>query len=242
LNGCPAEIGNGNVVSQERQASTFFGVTHEGVGDVNIHYAENYKVVVTTDSNIKDIITTKVDKNNLYIGLDRKIKKSLNPTKLIIDVYMPELRNINLRGVGNINVQDFEVENIDVILSGSGDLKIISGNVSNFKINLSGVGDMNIQNLEAENVDVTHTGSGDLKINSRRTSDFRISLRGVGDVEAQNFEAENVVVTHTGSGDLKVWVTKSLTGNISGVGDVLYKGDPPINDVKRTGNGDVKKL
>jgi hypothetical protein len=137
-------------------------------------------VVVTTDSNIQDIITTKVNGNNLYI--DGKIKKNFNPTKLIIDVYMPELRNINLNGVG--------------------DIKIISG----------------------------------------KTFDFRMNLSGVGDIEAQNYEAENVVVTLSGVGDIKTWVTKSLTGNISGVGNVLYRGNPSINNVNRSGVGNVKQL
>jgi hypothetical protein len=180
LNGCPTEIGNGNVVSQERQASDFSGVTIEGVGNVNIYYAENYKVVVTTDSNIQDIITTKVNGNNLYI--DEKNKKNFNPTKLIIDIYMPELRNINLNGVGDIN--------------------IISG----------------------------------------KAFDFRMNLSGVGNIDAQNYEAENVVVTLSGTGDIKTWVTKSLTGKISGVGNVLYRGNPSINNVNRSGVGNVKRL
>ena len=62
LNGCPLNNqikGNGNVVSQERTASNFYNVILDGVGNVNIHNAENYKVTVTTDSNIQDIITIK---------------------------------------------------------------------------------------------------------------------------------------------------------------------------------------
>jgi hypothetical protein len=180
LNGCITEIGNGNVVSQERQASDFSGIIHEGVGNVNIHYAENYKVVVTTDSNIQDIVTTKVNGNNLYI--DEKTKRNFNPTKLTIDVYMPELRDINLNGVG--------------------DIKIISG----------------------------------------KTSDISMDLSGVGNIDAKNYEAENVVVTLSGTGNIETWVTKSLTGNISGVGNVLYRGSPLINNVNRSGIGNVKQL
>jgi hypothetical protein len=180
LDSCVHVFGNGNVVSQERQVSDFFGVILEGVGNVNIYNAENYKVVVTTDSNIQDIIITKVNGNNLYI--DGKTKKSFDPTKLIIDVYMPELRNINLNGVG--------------------DIKIISG----------------------------------------KTIDFRMDLSGVGNINAQNYEAENVVVTLSGTGDIKTWATKSITGNISGVGNVLYKGNPAINNINRSGIGNVKQL
>jgi hypothetical protein len=211
LNGCPAVLwnvikGNGNIVSQERPASDFFGVILEGVGDVNIYHAENYRLVVTTDSNIQDIITTRVYGNNVYISKKVKNNSGFDPTKLIIDVYMPELKNVDLKGVGNIAIAD--------------------GNV-----------------VAQNNVVVTLSGSGEIKIPDGKTSDFKIKLSGVGNIIAQNYEAENVVVDHSGSGDIKTWVTKSLTGKISGIGNVFYKGSPAINNVHITGSGgSVRKL
>ena len=178
--GCCSLHGNGSVVSQERSASDFYGVILDGIGDVNVYYSENYKVIVTTDNNIQDIVTIKVDGNNLHI--DEKTKRGFHSSKLTIDVYMPELKNISLKGVGNIN--------------------IING----------------------------------------KTSDFEIKLSGVGDIDAQNYEAENVVVTLSGTGDIKTWVTKSLTGKLSGVGNVLYNGNPSINNVNNTGVGNVNTL
>jgi hypothetical protein len=198
----PITIGNGNVVSQERLASDFSGVTHEGLGDVNIYYAENYKVVVTTDSDIQHLITTEANGNNLRIGYKGKINTNIVPTRLTIDVYMPELRNINLTGYGNIDAQ----------------------------------------NYEAENVVVTHSGTGNIKIISGKTVDLRMHLSGYGNIDAQNYEAENVVVTHSGTGEIKTWVTESFAVNLSGYGNVLYRGNPPIVNVHTTGIGKVRRL
>lgn len=172
--------GNGKIVSQERPAKNFNNVILEGVGNVNIYYAENYKVRVTTDSNIQEYVTIKVIGDNLYI--DEKSKGGVNPSKLTIDIYTPGLGNIILKGVGNI--------------------KIVNG------------------------------GSSDINLN----------LSGVGNIDARNYEAENVVVTLSGTGDIKTWVTKSLTGKLSGIGNIMYKGNPSINNVNRTGIGNVKKL
>jgi hypothetical protein len=172
--------GNGKIVSQERSVNDFYGVTLDGVGNVNIHYSEDHKVIVTTDSNMQDIIVIKSNENILYIN--KKNNNGFNPTELKIDVYMPEIKNIYLNGVGNI------------------------------------------------------------KIGSGKTSDFEINLSGVGNIEVQNYEAENVNIIHSGTGDIKIWVTKSLTGIFSGVGNILYKGDPVINNINKTGIGNIKKL
>ena len=60
-------VGNGDVTSQEREMNGFDSVVLNGVANINIHPSEDYKVVVTTDSNIQDniIITTK--NNSLQI-------------------------------------------------------------------------------------------------------------------------------------------------------------------------------
>jgi len=172
--------GNGYVVSQERTANGFYGVVLDGVGNVNIHIQENYRVIVTTDANIQDFITTKVYGKKLHI--DGKTHSSFNPTMLTIDVYVPDLRYIDLNGVGNI--------------------KVINGKTNHLELNLS----------------------------------------GVGNIEAQDCEAEYVVVALSGTGDIKTWVTKSLTGKLSGIGNILYKGNPSINNVNRTGIGNIKRL
>lgn len=143
LNGCSLDDiqGSGNVVSQERMASDFNGVTLEGVGNVNIYYAENFKVVVTTDSNIQDIVVINVNGNILYIN--EQSKKNFNVTELSIDVYMPEFKNIKLNGVG--------------------DITIFSGKTTDFEIILSGVGNIYAKNYEAENVSVSLSGTGNVE-------------------------------------------------------------------------------
>jgi len=171
--------GNGIVTSQVRSARNFNSVILDGVGDVNIHFAEHYKVIVITDSNIQDIVTVKVNGNNLHIGTRKN--NNFNPTTLSIDVYLPELNNVKLRGVGNI------------------------------------------------------------AINDEKASHFDIELSGVGNINALNYEVENVSVSLSGVGNIKTWVTKKLTGRISGVGDVIYKGNPSTVDVDTNITGKVKK-
>ena len=170
--------GDGNVVSQERTASGFYGISIDGAVNVNVHHGEAYRVVVTADYNLQEYVLVEVKNDVVHIATTPKT--NLKPTKLIVDVHLPELQSINLQGVGNVKLS---------------------------------------------------AGSG---------SDLKISLSGVGNVDAQNYQVENIVITQSGVGDSKIWVTNSLSGTLSGVGNISYKGNPTVN-VNVSGVGKVNK-
>jgi hypothetical protein len=134
--------GNGDVISQERNVEGFNGVDYNGVGNVTIHFTDSYRVVVTTDSNIQDSFTSVVKGSSLYIGF--KDHTTLKPTELRVDIYMPVLTSISLRGVGNIDVGE--------------------GSTSDLEINLSGVGNVNAENYQTQTVTATQSGVGDIKV------------------------------------------------------------------------------
>jgi hypothetical protein len=167
-----------SVISQERAAEGFDGIALAGAGDVNVHFSENFNVIVTTDSDLQDKVVTAVEGNTLRIT---QRSRSFNARELTIDVYMPELKSISL------------------------------------------------------------TGAGDIKINGGNASRLDIALSGAGDIKAHNFQVQNVTVKHSGVGNVKIWATNTLTGNLSGVGDILYRGSPRIN-INRTGVGKIRPL
>ena len=153
--GC--SLGNHNVISQERAAEGFNSITLDGVGNVNVHPGKNYRVIVTTDSNLQDRVLTAVDGNNLRIS---QRSGSFNSTELTIDVYMPELRSISLRGAGNF--------------------KINNGSASEFDYSLSGAGNINAQSFQVQNVTINHSGTGNAKIWA--TNSLNGTLSGVGNI------------------------------------------------------------
>jgi len=178
ISGCSLDDkinGNGNITSTERTATGFSGVFLEGAGNINIYFSENYRVIVTTDSNIQDIVTIETKNSLLYV--DEKRGNGINPTKLIIDVYLPELENITLKGAGNINIdtgnslalslilsgtgnieaQNYKIENVNVILSGKGNIKTWA--INNLSGNISGVGNIYYKGNPTKNVNITGIGN-----------------------------------------------------------------------------------
>jgi len=170
--GC--DIGNGNIISQERAAGGFNSITLDGVGNVNVHPGENNKVVVTTDSNLQDKVLTSVNGNTLRIT---QRSGSFNANELTIDVYLSELTRISLNGTGNFTVKN--------------------GNASELALSISGTGNINAQNFQIQNAVITHSGVGDVKIWA--TDSLTGTLSGVGNIRYKGNPTINVKRTGVGN-------------------------------------------
>jgi hypothetical protein len=150
-------IDNGNAISQERTVEGFNGIKLDGVGNVNVQTGENYKVVVTTDSNLHDRVLTTVNGNILCIT---QRSGSFNAKELTIDVYLPKLTSISLNGSGNFTVD--------------------SGNTSELTFSLSGTGNIDAQNFQVQDINITHSGVGNAKIWA--INSLNGTLSGVGNI------------------------------------------------------------
>jgi hypothetical protein len=166
--------GNGNVISQERTVGKFTGVALSGVAEINIHFADTHRVVVTTDSNIQDVVTTETKNNILNVDL----KKGVKNVDIIVDVYLPKIDMINLNGVGNI--------------------KIDEGEGFDLEIRHSGVGSINAEKYRVENMTITYSGVGNIKIWANTLNG---NSSGVGNIEYKGNPRMNI--NYNGVGGFK---------------------------------------
>jgi hypothetical protein len=164
--------GDGNVISQERTVGEFNSVMLSGVAKINIHFADNHRVVVTTDSNIQDIVTTVTENNMLNVDLKREVKD----VDIIVDVYLPKIDLINLKGVGNIEVEEGEGSELEIRHSGVGNINVEKYCVVNATITYSGVGNIKIWVINSLNGNGSGVGSIEYKGNPR----MNINFNGVG--------------------------------------------------------------
>lgn len=169
--------GNGIIVSRERTVGNFSGVVLDGVGNVYIHISEECRVRVTTDSNIQGIIDIKKDGDYLYI--DEHCRGGFNPTELTIDVYMPEVTNIKLHGVGNIQVDDGESSRLDIRLTGVGDIEAHNYKVQDSSISISGTGD--VKAWVTDDLDGKISGVGNIYY--RGSPSIQPSITGIGKIK-----------------------------------------------------------
>jgi len=167
-------MGNGDIKSEERTIEGFYGVKLEGVANINVYPEENYRVIVKTDSNLMDRVLTTVSGNILHIS-----QKSgpFNATELTINVYMPEIKSI--------------------ILSGTGNIKVFTGNSSDLSISKSGTGNIDAQNFQVQNVTINQSGTGNTKIWA--TNNLNGTLSGTGNISYKGNPDINVIISGTGN-------------------------------------------
>lgn len=216
---CTKVVGEGPLVTEQRSVGNFTGISSEMSGKVNFTIAPVYKVEVTAQRNILDVLQTNVVNGVLHIDFKNSVIVKTHED-VTINITAPAADYFRLSGSGNMDVYgDVAASNLQVKLSGSGNIAIEKAVVVNkIDAEMSGSGNINIMNGSAVNEDLRISGSGE------------INVAGVA--------AENAVTHTSGSGDMKVMLSKKLDAKISGSGSVYYHGNPIIS-TQISGSGKV---
>jgi hypothetical protein len=148
--------------------------------------------------------------------------------------------NLDLTGGGDVTSVINSAVTVDCRVSGGGDVKITSkGKTSDAKIDISGGGDLTME-LNADKLKCSLSGGGDATI-SGQAGNVNISLNGGGDVNARNLQTGVLDFQVSGGSDIHVNVSKELTGQISGGGNVYYSGNPAKVSVDTRGGSKAER-
>ncbi len=140
---------------------------------------------------------------------------------ITVYVTMKDIRRLDVSGSGDlIGENTFVTGDLDVALSGSGSLSIdVEGDDMAFRI--SGSGNMEIAG-QADEVDAKISGSGKIRADDLRATVLDASI--------------------SGSGSIYMTVEEEIYSNISGSGNVYYKGDPDRVRSNASGSGKTRRM
>ena len=172
--------GNGNMVTDTRNTSSYDEVTLVGSIDVQIIPGTEGKLKVEAESNLQEYILTEVKDGKLKISVEKDV--SLNPSRnMTIRVTVPveTINSLYLTGSGDI--------------SNTGILK-----AKELKIGVTGSGDIDL-NVEARELWGSITGSGDIRLNGK-AQDFKCKVTGSGDFQV--YASRSLKARVSGSGDI----------------------------------------
>jgi len=199
--------GKGENVTETKDLSGFDRI-HLSI-DADIYFTQDsvYKVEISAQPNILAVMKAEV--NNYTLSFDYR-RNVWDHNKVKITIHAPDLRAVNISGSGDFNFQnEMNTNNLELTISGSGNIYFPELNAKNLKLNVSGSGDVKIAN------------------GTLISEDFTIS--GAGNVDAVSLTAQSAEVNVSGFGDIKVNVTENLDVTISGSGSVSYKGNPSVS-------------
>lgn len=192
--------GSGNRKAEKRTLPAFKAIETTGAYRVEVVCQKPATFEIETDDNILPLIKTEVRDGVLLVSNEERI----NPSDGIqLRISLPELVSIASRGVGDINVQDANADDLKIDSTGAASIKA-TGKAKNATISSTGAGDIDASRLLAEKARVTVSGAASVTVYA--TDHLDVSVSGAGSVD------------YFGN-------PKTVNKNVSGIGSVNKKGD-----------------
>lgn len=217
LSACWGVPGNGERERETRQHEGFAGIENQGELQVQVRHADEFRVVVSIDSNLIDNVKTRLRDDRLVIDNSVNFTDTVPGPHVIVE--MPELSFVELSGSGDLDARTFDdTDTLRIELKGSGDLRFEGS---------------------AQRIDATLTGSGDLRLIG--SSDFlELEVLGSGNVDARDLDAAAGRLQIDGSGDITATIHGEVDAEINGSGDLDLYGEVDLQRSDEDGSGDIR--
>jgi len=209
--------GDGKVVKQEREISSFDGIDVGGAFEVFLTQGETEKLVIEADENLLDIIDTEVRGGTLNIRTTEDIRES---TKLNIYITFKDLEEIDVSGACDmIGENKFKLGDIELDCSGASELEL---------------------KFSASHVEMDCSGASNAELFGSAQS-VNLDLSGASKLDAIDLEVAVYDAEVSGASHGKIFVTEELSVEVSGAAHLKYKGEPRIKEHDVSGAASLKK-
>jgi len=167
--------GSGDLVSENRPASSFTSVSVEGSAEVQLLPSDTESLRIEADDNIIDKVITEIEDGTLHIYLE---KGSYTNITVRAYVSMKKLESLSCSGSASFETKKpFDMDEFRCRINGSSSVKI-SGRANKEAIEISGTGNVSNYNLEASEAKVTISGAGNVQVTVKDKLEAVISGTG----------------------------------------------------------------
>lgn len=203
-------------------------------GNIDVIFSQGSKTSVVIVGNRKDIdkveaevkgstlfISTKTEKKNVG-GVTVKSTKFIDEVK--VKVASKDLKEVKITGNGDFKATtDIKTDNLNLNVSGSGDMEFKKVTADAAKATIAGSGDISIKKLDTKNLNTSIAGSGEIEIDNvtDRCDVAQLSIAGSGDMKMKFEGCRDLRCKIAGSGEMEL---KGKVGDyssaISGSGEI----------------------
>jgi hypothetical protein len=240
------------------RARNFDAIHNSTSADLEIRIGDRWSVQAQGTREMLEDLRVEVQRDVLVIERKRPMLRLPRGSRVSIEIVVPRLSELRLTGSGDAKLTgDLRAETFDLRATGSGSTEF-EGDVGRLSIQAQGSGDVRFEGRARQtSLQLTGSGEADLdirtdEIEGRITGSGSITLRGEanrgdftltgsGDLEAGRFVMQDVTLILTGSGSAEVDVRGTLSGRLTGSGDLAYSGDP-ILELRSTGSGKAREM
>lgn len=150
--------GKGTIETETITLSGFTGIDLRMVADVNVSTGRSSYIDFTAYENILEHMNARVVDNILILEFDKNISVN-SDEKIRIDISMPVLDEVYLKGVGDIYIHGPAQDQLNVMIDGVGDIDAFNLPVKHSDIRVNGTGDVKVKVSEALDVIINGIGN-----------------------------------------------------------------------------------
>ncbi|HXB93557.1 MAG TPA: head GIN domain-containing protein [Puia sp.] len=212
--------GNGNIRTEDRSVNDFKNVEVSGAAKVLVSQGDHPAVKIEGDENLLPYM--EVEQMGDKITIHEKQGFHLLPSNdLKVYVTAPIFNSIEASGACDIIGQNkiSNPENLDLHVSGAGDIRM---------------------EIDAPRLGAEVSGSGSIYLKGQ-TKEVSLDLTGAGHAHCYDLLSESTKVEITGAGSAEVYASVRLDAEVSGAGEVKYKGNASEVSQHVGGAGSVRK-
>lgn len=230
----------GKVIQQELQLEDFERVRTGGLVDVVFTQGEEFSVIAEGNEKVLPLYDFSVEDGTLIVITKKEQIRNIPFMRILVTA--PTLTNIDVMGVGDVMMRT-PVEffnDLNIHISGTGDIEIDSLLCDAFSAEISGAGDIEVRRLQCLSADVRMSGVGDTnvkKITCQEDAAFYVA--GTGDVESK-VKCRNLTVEVTGDGEANIKCeSEHVTATVGGTGVIDLEGTTQDVVVNKSGLGNI---
>ncbi len=180
-----------------------------GLFDVSITQGDYYAIELTGPENEKRKYKVSQHGSTLVIQYDddKNYDWTVNPLhfdKIRINITMPELESLELKGAGDVSFRNFNEENLNIEALGAVEIE----------------GEVNAQDITSN-----LSGASQLELHGECVS-MDATVQGASQLKAYDFTTENAIVEANGNSKARVYVTGRLEIKEGMASKVSYRGNP----------------
>lgn len=166
--------GSGTAATETRQVEAFSEIDVGGNFQVEVEVGPAQQVTVEADDNLLALIETNVSGETLKIRTSKSVRTKVEPK---ITITVPSLRMVEASGASKVEASGLAGDAFELEASGASRI-VLSGAVEELEIDVSGAGDVDAEDLQTKQADVDVSGAGDVDVTVSDVLDVDISGAG----------------------------------------------------------------
>ena len=207
--------------NETRELPSFSGIALGISAHLIVKQGSPQSVRLEGDQDDLERISTKVRGDELIIETFNGNGWNHKFGRVTIYVTVPELESIAVSGSGDVRSEGrIKSDNLQARVSGSGGIEL---------------------EVEAEEMESRISGSGQIALSGNAGSS-KISISGSGRLRAEDLKAKEYQIRISGSGNCRINVAERLEVDVTGSGDVYYRGDPERVYSNISGSGNLRRI